>query len=57
MQLYNRVNKEVLKERLQQEPFKRRTISFYRYVIFDDPQEFRDRLYMSWDHLNCFVKK
>jgi UPF0176 protein len=36
------------------EPFKRRTISFYRYVIVENPQEFRDQLYKEWAELNCF---
>lgn len=54
MELYNRVNKEVLKQRLMEEPFPRRTISFYRYVILEDPQAFRDSLYLEWDRLNCF---
>lgn len=54
MQLYNRVNKEELKQRLMEESFKRRTISFYRYVIIEDPQTFRDSLYREWDQMNCF---
>jgi UPF0176 protein len=36
------------------EPFQRRTISFYRYVIFENPQEIRDKLYHDWAGLNCF---
>ena len=31
--LYNLVDKEVLKEQLHKETFKRITLSFYRYVI------------------------
>lgn len=54
MHLHNRVNKEVLKEQLKQETFKRRTISFYRYVIIEDPQAFRDELYRVWNRMNCF---
>ncbi len=54
MFLHNRINKAELKERLMAEPFKRRTISFYRYVIIENPQEFRDRLYKEWFELNCF---
>lgn len=42
--LHNRVNRYELKERLMQESFKRITVSFYRYVIFNNPQEFRDKL-------------
>lgn len=54
MQLHNKVNKEVLKERLKQEPFKRRTLSFYRYVIMADTQAMRDRLYLMWNQLGVF---
>ncbi|MCB2221391.1 MAG: rhodanese-related sulfurtransferase [Bacteroidetes bacterium] len=54
MFLHNRINKAELKEQLMAEPFKRRTISFYRYVIIENPQDFRDRLYKEWFELNCF---
>ncbi len=54
MFLYNRVNKEELKERLQKETFKRITISFYRYYILENPQEFRDNLFRDWFPLDCF---
>ncbi|MBI9035672.1 MAG: rhodanese-related sulfurtransferase [Bacteroidales bacterium] len=54
MQLYNRVNKEELKVRLMKEPFKRKTLSFYRYVILDDPQAFRDVIYREWFSMQCF---
>lgn len=36
------------------EPFKRITISFYRYVRIQDPQNFRDQLFKAWDALRCF---
>lgn len=54
MILENRVNKEVLKQRLNEESFKRRTISFYRYFDIEKPTEFRNNLYASWFNLNCF---
>ena len=54
MFLHNRINKEELKRQLMSEPFKRRTISFYRYVIIGNPQEFRDKLYEAWIKLDCF---
>lgn len=47
MALHNRVSTRVLKERLMAEPFRRLTISFYRYVHIDDPAGFRDSLYMA----------
>lgn len=52
-QLYNKVNKEVLKKRLAEETFNRKTISFYRYVIMEDVNEFRDELYIKFSDLNC----
>jgi UPF0176 protein len=54
MFLYNRVNKEELKQRLAEESFQRKTISFYRYHILDDPQQFRDDLFRDWYPLDCF---
>lgn len=54
MQLHNKINKEVLKELLKKETFKRRTLSFYRYVIIQDPIEMRDRLYLIWNKLEVF---
>lgn len=52
--LVNRINREVLRERLRAETFKRITISFYRYVRVNDPDEMRDRLFRDWQELNCF---
>ncbi|WP_167618424.1 rhodanese-related sulfurtransferase [Maribellus sediminis] len=54
MFLYNRVNKEELKKRLDEENFNRLTISFYRYHILDDPKAFRDELFRDWFPLDCF---
>lgn len=51
--LHNRLNKELLKQRLAEETFKRHTLSFYRYVIIADPQAFRDELYIRLDELSC----
>ena len=52
--LENRINKEVLKERLENESFKRQTLSFYKYFKIEDPSLFRDQLYEVWEKLNCF---
>jgi len=52
--LENRVNKEILKQRLQNEPFTRKTLSFYRYVTIENPTDFRDNLFREWSELNCF---
>jgi UPF0176 protein len=52
MLLHNRIDKRELKKRLMEEPIKRITLSFYRYVIIDTPNEYRDELYKRWDALN-----
>lgn len=52
-QLHNRVDRRLLKQRLQEEDFKRITLSFYRYVILENPQEVRDRLFIQFQNLNC----
>ena len=36
------------------ESFKRTTVSFYRYVIIDDPQALRDELFRQWQNLQIF---
>jgi len=54
MALYNSIDRKVLKENLMAEPFVRKTISFYRYFILNNPQEFRDQIYREWCDLNCF---
>ena len=52
MLLENRVNKKELKKRIKDEAVKRITVSFYRYVIIDNPQELRDQLFALWSSLN-----
>lgn len=52
-ELVNRHGREELEKRLLAEDFKRVTVSFYRYVIIEDPQAFRDQLYTEWTELNC----
>lgn len=54
MNLHNRINSEILKEKLRNEPFARKTISFYKYFILDQPHDFRDQIYRDWASLNCF---
>lgn len=51
-QLHNQINKEILKERLAEETFERTTLSFYRYVIINDVNYFRDQLYIKLDEMN-----
>ena len=52
--LENRIDRRILKEQLQNETFKRRTISFYKYFNIENPQEFRNDLYRNWSELGCF---
>ena len=40
-------------KKLEAENFERKTISFYRYVIIENPDETRDTLYNEWTELNC----
>ncbi|WP_234408778.1 hypothetical protein [Marinilabilia salmonicolor] len=54
MLLYNRLGPSELKARLQAEKFQRRTVSFYKYFKIENPQEFRDELYIAWNQLQCY---
>jgi UPF0176 protein len=54
MRLYNTIDSRVLKENLMNEKFSRKTISFYRYFVLNDPQLLRNQLYTEWEGLNCF---
>lgn len=49
----NKFSREELVKRLESESFKRKTISFYRYVILDDPMSMRNQLFKLWSDLNC----
>ncbi len=52
--LKNLVDRKVLKQRLKTENFKRVTMSFYRYVKIEKPEEMRDELYREWYALGVF---
>lgn len=54
MNLYNRIDSAILKEKLSAETFIRKTISFYKYFILDQPKVFRDQIYADWAALDCF---
>jgi len=54
MALHNRVNRQQLKQRLKDELVKRRTLSFYKYFLIEDPQKFRDNLYKTFSDLRIF---
>ena len=54
MPLFNKYDKQLLKKQLMEESFHRITISFYKYVIIEDPAVLRDELYEEWDKLKVF---
>lgn len=49
----NKYGRSDLLKRLEAETFKRKTISFYKYVILENPYELRNRLFRMWSNLNC----
>jgi len=51
MQLRNKFDKETLKNKLKEEKFDRITLSFYRYVILENLEAFRDELYRRFEEL------
>src|SRR5689334_5032722 len=54
MQLRNIYDKRILQKRLQEEPFKRITLSFYRYVLLENIESFRDELYLRFHECHVF---
>lgn len=50
--LFNLMDKRILKEQVMAEDFKRITLSFYRYVILENPTAFRNNLYRAFASLN-----
>lgn len=52
--LYNKINSAELKLALANEPFKRITASFYKYVDISVPNELRDELYEVWNQMGVF---
>ncbi|MEZ4720320.1 MAG: rhodanese-related sulfurtransferase [Flavobacteriales bacterium] len=53
MALHNRIDKRLLKERLAHDETPRTTVSFYRYVNIENPDEYRNQLYRSLEALGC----
>ena len=51
-QLHNRISRKELKERIQNDPRPRTTISFYCYFKIEEPAEFRNILYKRLNELN-----
>lgn len=49
--LYNRLDLDSAKKRLNEETFERITVSFYNYFVIDDPIGFRDELFTKFTEL------
>lgn len=54
MALYNRIDKKLLKERMQHIPYQRTTLSFYQYHQIADPSTFRDELYKKLESVEVW---
>lgn len=52
--LHNHIDKRVLKHLMDESDVKRITLSFYQYAKIENPQLFRDFLYLHWDELGVF---
>lgn len=51
MKLHNKFNSKELKESIHKSEVNRTTISFYKYHLIENPQEFRDSLYIQWERI------
>lgn len=49
--LHNIYSKDILKKKIEAEDFGRTTISFYKYVILENPDLLRNELYREWESL------
>lgn len=47
----NKLGREELIERLENEDFDRRVVSIYKYVKIANPREMRDQLFLEWDKI------
>ena len=52
--MFNKLNKDQALDLLNKEEFKRKTVSFYRYVKIENPSKLRDDLYLNWSSLKVF---
>jgi Predicted sulfurtransferase len=52
--LANRISHQELRAKLMEEPFKRITISFYKYFRIEEPDVFRNDLFAALSELNVF---
>lgn len=51
MQLWNRVDKKILEKNLLESTEERITLSFYKYAKIENPESWRDELYLKWNEL------
>lgn len=54
MRLHNIINKDELKEQMLNSDVERTTISFYHYFKLENPQAFRDEMFLEWKKLGVF---
>ena len=52
--LHNKISNKELKEKLFQENFNRKTISFYKYFSIEEVESFRDQMYQNLYNLQVF---
>src|SRR5690554_7743825 len=57
MQLWNKLSKEELVEKLKERGTKFVTVSFYQYASIPNPQVFRDHLFQMWDNLGIVGRR
>lgn len=50
-ELRNLTNQEKLKEKIKNDPTPRTTVSFYQYAKIEDPQKFRDELFVKFSEI------
>ena len=49
--MFNKLSNQQAMRLLKKETIKRKTVSFYKYVILDHPEKLRDELYAAWKDL------
>ena len=52
--LFNLVNNDELKRRMQESEEARTTLSFYQYHQIENPERFRDELYREWSAIGVY---
>jgi UPF0176 protein len=54
MKLYNKINNDELKRRMLESDEERITLSFYQYAKIENPEHFRNQIYLDWSELGVF---